>query len=100
IRDFHVTGVQTCALPIFTVDELADRFGIGRRTLERRFKKATNNTVIEYIQRVKIEASKKELETSRKTVNEVMYEVGYTDTKAFKIGRASCRERRKMTGEE
>ena len=21
IRDFHVTGVQTCALPIFTLDE-------------------------------------------------------------------------------
>ncbi|HYC85829.1 MAG TPA: helix-turn-helix domain-containing protein [Chryseosolibacter sp.] len=67
-----------------TVDDLADKFGIGRRTLERRFKKATNNTVIEYIQRVKIEASKKELEIGRKTVNEVMYDVGYSDNKAFR----------------
>jgi len=67
-----------------TVDELSEEFGIGRRTLERRFKKATNNTVVEYIQRVKIEASKKELETGRKTVSEVMYDVGYTDTKAFR----------------
>jgi transcriptional regulator GlxA family with amidase domain len=67
-----------------TVDELSEEFGIGRRTLERRFKKATNNTVTEYIQRVKIEASKKELETGRKTVSEVMYDVGYTDTKAFR----------------
>jgi transcriptional regulator GlxA family with amidase domain len=67
-----------------TVDELAEKFGIGRRTLERRFKKATNNTIIEYIQRVKIEASKKELEVGRKTVNEVMYDVGYTDHKAFR----------------
>jgi transcriptional regulator GlxA family with amidase domain len=38
-----------------TVDELADRFAIGRRTFERRFKKVTANTVVEYIQRVKID---------------------------------------------
>jgi len=66
------------------VEDLSEKFGIGRRTLERRFKKATNNTVNEYIQRVKIEASKKELEIGRKTVNEVMYDVGYSDNKAFR----------------
>lgn len=67
-----------------TVDELAGKLSIGRRTFERRFKKATSNTVVTYIQRVKIEAAKKQLETGRKTVNEVMYDVGYTDTKAFR----------------
>jgi transcriptional regulator GlxA family with amidase domain len=67
-----------------TVDELCDKLGIGRRTFERRFKKATNNSVVEYMQRVKIEAAKKQLETGRKTVSEVMYDVGYTDTKAFR----------------
>jgi transcriptional regulator GlxA family with amidase domain len=67
-----------------TVDELSSKLGVGRRTFERRFKKATTNTVIEYLQRVKIEAAKKELESGRKTVNEVMYDVGYTDTKAFR----------------
>jgi len=67
-----------------TVDELCDKFGIARRTFERRFKKATSNTVLEYWQRVKIEAAKRQLEVSRKTVGEVMYEVGYNDTKAFR----------------
>ncbi len=67
-----------------TVDKLCDMFSIGRRTFERRFKKATANTVVEYAQRVKIEAAKKELETGRKTVNEIMFDVGYTDTKAFR----------------
>lgn len=67
-----------------TVDLLCDKFGVGRRTFERRFKKATSNTVVEYIQRVKIEAAKKELEHGRKTVSEVMYDVGYADTKAFR----------------
>ena len=67
-----------------SVDELCEKFAIGRRTFERRFKKATNNTVAEYMQRVKIEAAKKQLETGRKTVNEVMYEVGYNDIRAFR----------------
>lgn len=68
-----------------SVEQLADMFAIGRRSFERRFKKATNNTVVEYIQRVKIEAAKKNLENSRKNINEVMYEVGYSDTKAFRM---------------
>ncbi|MEP7164548.1 MAG: helix-turn-helix domain-containing protein [Ferruginibacter sp.] len=66
------------------VDQLADKFAVGRRSFERRFKKATNNSVIEYIQRVKIEAAKRSFETGRKNINEVMYDVGYTDTKAFR----------------
>jgi transcriptional regulator GlxA family with amidase domain len=68
----------------FSVDQLAEKFGIGRRSFERRFKKATNNTVVEYMQRVKIEAAKRSFETSRKNINEVMFDVGYTDTKAFR----------------
>jgi transcriptional regulator GlxA family with amidase domain len=67
-----------------TVDQLADKLSIGRRNLERRFKKATSNTVVEYIQRVRVEAVKKSLETDRKTINELMYEVGYSDNKAFR----------------
>ena len=67
-----------------SVEELAVRFAIGKRHFERRFKKATNNTPAEYIQRVKVEAAKKKLETGMKNVNEVMYEVGYSDTKTFR----------------
>ena len=67
-----------------TVEELCDKIALNRRTFERRFKKATANTVVEYHQRVKVEAAKKELEKGRKTVNEVMYEVGYSDPKAFR----------------
>jgi len=67
-----------------TVDQLADMLAIGRRSFERRFKKATNNTVVEYLQRVKIEAAKRSFESSRKNINEVMFDVGYSDTKAFR----------------
>jgi transcriptional regulator GlxA family with amidase domain len=67
-----------------TVDQLASMFAIGRRNLERRFKKATSNTVTEYIQRVKIEAAKKSFETSGKNISEIMYDVGYSDNKSFR----------------
>lgn len=67
-----------------TVDQLASNLAMSRRHLERRFKKATSNTVVEYMQRVRIEAAKMSLETMRENVNEVMYNVGYTDTKAFR----------------
>lgn len=67
-----------------SVDDLCERMAASRRTFERRFKRATSNTVGEYLQRVKIEAAKKELEKGRMTVGEVMYEVGYSDPKAFR----------------
>jgi transcriptional regulator GlxA family with amidase domain len=67
-----------------TVEEISETLFITRRTFERRFKKATRHTVAEYIQRVKIEATKKQLEIGRKTINEIMYEVGYSDIQAFR----------------
>ena len=66
------------------VSELADKFAIGRRHFDRRFIKATGNTPAEYLQRIKVEAAKKSLETTRKTINEVMYDTGYSDIKAFR----------------
>ena len=68
-----------------TIDDLADKVAVGRRSFERRFKQATNNSVLEYIQRVKIEAAKRSFENSRKNINEVMFDVGYTDTKASRV---------------
>jgi transcriptional regulator GlxA family with amidase domain len=67
-----------------SVEHLSSRFAVGRRNFDRRFIKATGNTPLEYSQRVKIESAKKAFETTRKTVNEVMYEVGYLDVKAFR----------------
>ncbi len=68
-----------------TIDDLASKVALGRRNFERRFKKATSNTVAEYIQRVKIEAAKLSLESSRENVNDAMYKVGYSDPKAFRV---------------
>ncbi len=67
-----------------SVEQLASMFALGRRNLERRFKRATSNSVVEYMQRVKVEAAKKNLEVTDENVTEVMYHVGYSDPKAFR----------------
>lgn len=67
-----------------SVEDLSARFAVGRRNFDRRFIKATGNTPVEYAQRVKVEAAKKAIEGGRKTINEVMYDVGYSDVKAFR----------------
>src|SRR5690606_38498128 len=67
-----------------TTENVANLIGASRSTFERRFKAATNNTPIEHTQRVRIEAAKKFFEASRKNVSEIMFDVGYTDTKAFR----------------
>jgi transcriptional regulator GlxA family with amidase domain len=67
-----------------SIRHLSTAFAVGRRSFDRRFIKATGNTPAEYWQRVKIEAAKKAFETSGKTINEVMYEVGYSDVKKFR----------------
>lgn len=66
------------------IEHLSARFSVGRRNFDRRFIKATGNTPLEYLQRAKIERAKRAFETNRKTINEVMYEVGYADMKAFR----------------
>ena len=68
----------------YTVDKISENLNVGRRTFERRFKKCTGNSILEYIQRVKVEFAKKHLEAGRKTVNEIIYETGYNDIDAFR----------------
>jgi len=67
-----------------SIDDLSSTFAIGRRNFDRRFVKATGNTIAEYLSRVKIEVAKKEFETSRKTVKEVMNRLGYSNVKTFR----------------
>jgi transcriptional regulator GlxA family with amidase domain len=67
-----------------SVEHLSSTFAVGRRNFDRRFIKATGITPLEYAQRVKMERAKKAFENDRKTINEVMYEVGYSDAKAFR----------------
>jgi len=67
-----------------TVDQLAMQCAMDRINFSRRFKRATQLSPADYIQRIKMEAAKRKFECTDKNINEVMYEVGYADVKAFR----------------
>lgn len=67
-----------------SIETVAKKYNVGRRNFDRRFVKVTGLAPLDYLQRVRIEAAKRLFENARKTVNEVMYDVGYNDTKAFR----------------
>ena len=67
-----------------SVERLADEAATSSRNFVRRFKKATFNTPTEYMQRVRIEVAKKNLESSTMSILEAMLSTGYNDDKTFR----------------
>lgn len=63
---------------------LAENFGLSRRVFERRFKAATGNSPLFYLQRSRVEAAKNLLETGSATFNEIAFRVGYEDVGFFR----------------
>lgn len=76
--------IETNPTENYGVEEICNKFSVARRTFERRFKKCTGNSIVEYTQRVKVEFAKKQLEAGCKTINEIIYETGYNDIDAFR----------------
>ena len=68
----------------YPYEELARKFGMSRRTFERRFKAATGDTPLVYLQRIRVEMAKRMLETEDSSFDEIVYRVGYGDTSAFR----------------
>ncbi|MGF6928770.1 transcriptional regulator GlxA family with amidase domain [Chitinophaga sp. W2I13] len=67
-----------------SVEQIASQANMSKRNFVRRFKLATHNTPMEYLQRVKIESAKKELEKNAINISTLMYNAGYNDQKAFR----------------
>ena len=65
------------------VDLLADKAGMSRRTFERRFKNATGDSPLRYLQRIRIENARQLIENGGKTFDEITYIVGYEDSSTF-----------------
>lgn len=76
--------IEKNALNRISVEEIAEAVSMSKRSLYRKFKKATGNTPIEYIRRVKVEAAKRSLEMEDKTVEELVYSMGYEDPPSFR----------------
>lgn len=54
------------------------------RTLKRRFKSATGATLIDYVQNLRVEDAKRQLETSEKPVDAISASAGYQDPAFFR----------------
>jgi transcriptional regulator GlxA family with amidase domain len=66
------------------IKQVVGMAGIPERTLKRRFKAATGNTLIDYLQNLRVEAAKRLLESGRLPVDEISVEVGYEDASFFR----------------
>lgn len=67
-----------------SVEQVADLANMSKRNFIRRFKQATQNTPLEYLQRVKVESAKKALEKNADDLTSIMYNAGYNDVKTFR----------------
>ncbi|MCA6219206.1 MULTISPECIES: GlxA family transcriptional regulator [Photorhabdus] len=67
-----------------SVGNLADKIHLCERQMKRRFKTATGQTPIQYIQQIRLSLAKCRLEKSNKTIEEISHEVGYEDTRYFR----------------
>lgn len=65
-------------------DQLATKVGMSQRNFKRRFKKATGDTALSYLQRYRIEAAKRMIENSRMNITEISLAVGYEDVSFFR----------------
>ena len=66
------------------IDELAGRFGFGVRNFKRRFKEATGQSPLAYLQSLRLEKAKYLMESTRLTLENITLNVGYEDSNSFR----------------
>ena len=66
------------------MEALASALGISQRHFVRRFKSATGDSPLLYLQRLRIEAAKDKLENSMQSIDEITQKVGYEDANSFR----------------
>lgn len=67
----------------FSVDQLAKKLNMSRTQLHRKIKSLTQMSTTQYINHIRVEKAKELLTTTQKTVSEIGYEVGFSDSVYF-----------------
>ncbi|NVO58374.1 helix-turn-helix domain-containing protein [Rhodobacteraceae bacterium B1Z28] len=83
VADAQVWAADNYALAT-PVAAMAARSGLTERSLLRRFRKATGQTPVDYIQTLRIEEAKQMLETTDLPIDDIAEEVGYTEPSSFR----------------
>ena len=66
------------------LSELLQLSGLPKRSFDRRFRKATGYSPLEYIQWLRVEEAKQMLELEDRPIEEIALEVGYSDLTSFR----------------
>jgi transcriptional regulator GlxA family with amidase domain len=66
------------------VEQMVAQSGLTAPTFTRRFKAATAETPIAYVQRLRVERAKRRLEQSADSIEEISWGVGYEDAASFR----------------
>ena len=86
--DSEIQSAQQWVSKHFTVanpvEEMIKRSKLAERTFKRRFVSATGLTPIAYVQRLRIEEAKRQLEQTDVSVDEISWHVGYEDAAFFR----------------
>jgi transcriptional regulator GlxA family with amidase domain len=69
----------------FPLEDPARRAGMSVRNFVRRFKQATGDTPLIYVQKLRIAAAKRMLENNHRTIQEISGAVGYQDLAFFRV---------------
>ncbi len=67
-----------------SVESLAADLGLSQRHFMRRFKMATGDSPLLYLQRIRIESAKLLLEKTMQSIDEITQQVGYEDPNSFR----------------
>ena len=67
-----------------SMEDLARHIGISPRHFIRRFKKATDESPLNYLQQIRIERAKDYLESTMATVNAITQAIGYENSSSFR----------------
>lgn len=67
-----------------SMDHLAGHVGISTRHFIRRFKKATGESPLNYLQQLRIETAKNSLEMRSDTINDITLAIGYENSGTFR----------------
>ena len=68
----------------FSLEDPAERVGMSVRNFVRRFKQATGDSPLIYLQKLRVAAAKRMLESNHRSMQEISYAVGYQDVAFFR----------------